>query len=413
MSGPDQAEISRLGLAPTDTRESALLATLAAGNYTAIVSGVSATTGVGVVEYYALADISYPRIFQAWGNATNLNEPETTTVARHDLMWNVESGFGWNWVNSSGVIDGNYHDEIFTQTNSAPEYPIPTLRSLNHNIKVLCDIKHYAVPGDALPITDPWWKLDANGNRIPGGTAGNFLLNEDKVTLQDHVAARAAAAMSTGQFDGIFLDQCHPSTTFLLSLLTKVRNAIGANGLIVVNANDNELSISELGQINGVFMESSTITTVAGWNTARDALDFNELHTRTPRYNCFEDAWINSRNDLNLTRATTCLSLTHSNGLALFDDPNYLTTQDHLHNWYDPFWSNHNLGVPTGIMYKYPNATSGPADRRDFKNGSAIWNKSGNATITVTLPEMRTSLATGVRATTFTLPGNDGGIYIY
>ena len=48
------AEIQQAGLAPTDTRESALVATLATGDYTAIVSGRNNTTGVALVEVYAL-----------------------------------------------------------------------------------------------------------------------------------------------------------------------------------------------------------------------------------------------------------------------------------------------------------------------------------------------------------------------
>ena len=47
-------EIQQAGLAPTDTRESALLATLAPGAYTAIVRGAGNTTGVGLVEVYHL-----------------------------------------------------------------------------------------------------------------------------------------------------------------------------------------------------------------------------------------------------------------------------------------------------------------------------------------------------------------------
>ena len=46
------AEIQQLGLAPTDTRESALVTTLAPGAYTAIVRGVGNTTGIGLVEVY-------------------------------------------------------------------------------------------------------------------------------------------------------------------------------------------------------------------------------------------------------------------------------------------------------------------------------------------------------------------------
>jgi hypothetical protein len=46
------AEIQQLGLAPGDSRESALLASLPQGNYTAIVRGKSNSTGVGLVEVY-------------------------------------------------------------------------------------------------------------------------------------------------------------------------------------------------------------------------------------------------------------------------------------------------------------------------------------------------------------------------
>ncbi len=52
--GPDQATIMNDGLAPTDDAESALLANLMPGAYTAIVRGVGDTTGVGLVEAYNL-----------------------------------------------------------------------------------------------------------------------------------------------------------------------------------------------------------------------------------------------------------------------------------------------------------------------------------------------------------------------
>ena len=44
--------ISADGLAPSNPKESALLATLAPGAYTVIVNGVSGATGVGLVEIY-------------------------------------------------------------------------------------------------------------------------------------------------------------------------------------------------------------------------------------------------------------------------------------------------------------------------------------------------------------------------
>ena len=49
-----EAMIEDTGLAPNDDLESAILATLAAGSYTAILSGVGGTTGIGLVEFYHL-----------------------------------------------------------------------------------------------------------------------------------------------------------------------------------------------------------------------------------------------------------------------------------------------------------------------------------------------------------------------
>ena len=47
-----QSQIQATGLAPADDHESALLLTLPAGSYTAIVTGANATTGIGLVEVF-------------------------------------------------------------------------------------------------------------------------------------------------------------------------------------------------------------------------------------------------------------------------------------------------------------------------------------------------------------------------
>ena len=52
--GSQQAEIEATGLQPANDSESALLQDLPAGNYTAIVRGVSGAIGVGLVEAYNL-----------------------------------------------------------------------------------------------------------------------------------------------------------------------------------------------------------------------------------------------------------------------------------------------------------------------------------------------------------------------
>jgi hypothetical protein len=50
----NQATIQSSGFAPADPLESAILMTLAPGAYTAIVTGVGGTTGVGIVEVFTV-----------------------------------------------------------------------------------------------------------------------------------------------------------------------------------------------------------------------------------------------------------------------------------------------------------------------------------------------------------------------
>lgn len=51
---PNASDIQATGLAPPDDRESAILTTLTAGNYTTIVRGKNGTTGIALAEAYKL-----------------------------------------------------------------------------------------------------------------------------------------------------------------------------------------------------------------------------------------------------------------------------------------------------------------------------------------------------------------------
>jgi hypothetical protein len=54
MTSPQKTQIQNSGLAPTNDKESALIHTLVAGQYTAVVHGANGGTGVGSVEIYQL-----------------------------------------------------------------------------------------------------------------------------------------------------------------------------------------------------------------------------------------------------------------------------------------------------------------------------------------------------------------------
>ena len=51
---PNAEEIETTGLAPQDSRESAILLTLPNGNYTAVIRGVNRSTGIALAEAYKL-----------------------------------------------------------------------------------------------------------------------------------------------------------------------------------------------------------------------------------------------------------------------------------------------------------------------------------------------------------------------
>ena len=57
-TGGQEAEIQASGLAPSDDREAAIIRTVPAGNFTAIIRGANNTTGIGLVEIYDLGTVT-------------------------------------------------------------------------------------------------------------------------------------------------------------------------------------------------------------------------------------------------------------------------------------------------------------------------------------------------------------------
>jgi len=70
--GSQQAEIQQSGLAPKDDREAAIIRTVPAGNYTAIISGAGGATGLGLIEIYDIGTI---------GAAETENRPQEQDAA--------------------------------------------------------------------------------------------------------------------------------------------------------------------------------------------------------------------------------------------------------------------------------------------------------------------------------------------
>jgi len=342
----------------------------------------------------------FPSIFQAWNPADNLKgEERLTTEARHDLLFHAPDFFGLRWASQPvGAATSFTQDSIKSAMSHRRE-----LLKKNPNMILLCEIRYRDAHRSFLSSESKWWLKDENGQTKVGWAEGDYLLLDfSNPSYQQHVAKRAKAALDTGVFDGIMLDWWHEDKT-RITLLKTLRNTIGEEPLILVNANDLQ-SPKSAPYVNGHFMECYRSADRKDWDKIAASLTWAENNLRKPRINCLETWFKNSRNDFNRMRATTAMALTLSDGYVLFSDPNPLSTPDHLHNWY-PFWDT-SLGKPLSPGSK----RSDGSVIRSYEQGKVIYNPPGNPTIiTFETPHKRHS--TGEISKTHQIPSLDGDIF--
>ncbi|MHC4144832.1 MAG: alpha-amylase family protein [Planctomycetota bacterium] len=349
-----------------------------------------------------IAARDFPSAFQAWGRADNLRgEDELFTVARHDLLWHVISWYGLVWDKSPAGLGEAFRPESIEKGLDKRK----KLLELNPNLILIAEIRYRDASRRFLPADHKWWRRNDDGKLTKGWSEGKFIqLDFDNPEYRAHVAHRARAVVESGVVDGVLLDWWRDDDS-RLELVKMVRKAIGDKHLIITNPND-RTTPRTAPYINGYFMECYRSKTPKDWQRIAATLKWAEMNLRPPRVNCLETWFHNSREDLNLMRATTALSLTCSDGYCLFSDPNPLPTGDHRHNWY-PFWSK-SLGKPTSEGVTMPDGTI----RRQFENDTAVYNPRGNKTVTVTFDQPKTSTATGKTSRTHTLKSPDGDIYL-
>jgi hypothetical protein len=368
-------------------------------------SSVSAQTVTASAERLLIERIQsrvYPSVFQAWSPAQNIQDDSPLhTVTRHDLVFHGPEFFGLRWnQRPTGLADGFTADSIARATSFRQK-----LLTLNPNLVLIAEIRYRDAHKSYLPEGHAWWLRGKDKRIVPGWDEGGYLcLDFDNPEFRSQVARQAKAAVDSGAVDGVMLDWWSDDAS-RLALIQQVRAAIGDKAIILANANDRQTP-QTAPYINGYFMECTESKTARDWKRIADTFAWAEDHLREPRVNCVETWYHKSRDDLNLMRAITTLALTHSDGYCLFSDPNPLPTPDHQHNWY-PFW-NKSLGKPVGKGA----ADSAGTVRREFENGTVVYNPMGNKAVSVAFPEDRRSAATGKKARTHHLDSTDGDIFL-
>lgn len=348
-----------------------------------------------------IANRGFPSVFQAWNEADNLKEGRAITEARHDLIFHGETFFGLQWNKANPGLATDF-------TPASIRSGLRRRRDLlrrNPNLVLLLEIRYRDAHRSFLPVGHEWWRHDGQDRIVPGWEEGGYLqLDFANPQFREHVAKQARAAVSSGVVDGVMLDWWRDDVD-RLALVKTIRSHIGDEALILVNANDVPTP-QTAAFINGCFMECYRTRTAEDWKRIAETMMWAEKSLRPPRINCLETWHHASRADEHLMRATTTLSLVLSDGYCLFSDPNPLPTPDHRHDWY-PFWERR-LG---GALARGGTRTDGSITR-EFANGTAVYNPSGNRPVTITFDEPRSSRATGRTAHAHTVAPCDGDLFL-
>ena len=372
---------------------------------------------------------SHPLIFTPWadlGFISVRNRPELSdfeNMASHDL-WFSRPQFGLNWVHAPEKnllvrkLVGNL-DEAMRQRDE--------FLARNPNMIFLLSIPFRAFHHDVLPEDWPHWIRDAQGNRFIWPD-GHVHIDFAHPEVQESIVRAALAVERCGLYDGIFFDHWREDAYFFPgyrtheeelaareNILRRIRAEARPDFLITTNVNHTKPRRTGY-NINGLSMETGVPGDLkrVEWflNEIESTLLWADDNLRKPDITHLESPNVTSEppdspTNLRWMRAMTALNLTHSDGYMRFYSP---ITLDGGHLWFD-FWDA-DLGQPRREekAQLYDEDISG-LYIREYTNGWAVYNRSGE-TQEITLPELVTSVATGVENMAHTLPNYDGGIYL-
>ena len=423
----------------------------------------------------------------------NRSYPSISGIAQFDLL-NKRSPDDvddiWEWSYHKEMLA--YHDLFMTgvafRAVSTRHFPQPQLvvegplwyarqerdevQELNPNFLLLAGFDYYGTSSKHYPEDWPYWLRDEAGNRIEDEGWDALTIDYTLPGAQDHLVQQAIAIAKCGIFDGIFLDwwgenEDNEAITgvdgaghlyhgnradALVSLVRRIREAVGDDFLIMVNTDDKIPRSAPY--VNGAFMETLYDgKTGIGKAHAREhfigienTLLWFEENLRYPQVNFLEAFGIaseppDSPENQRQARAFMTLSLTHSNGYIMYTtgiigpDENHphayemweghsqehARGQYHIHHhqqyWY-PFYDA-DLGQPIGGNETkgqlYRNSDGVPIEGvfiREFTNGWAVYNRSGMQQ-QIEFPEAVSGIASSVEGKrSHTLPDLDGEIYL-
>jgi hypothetical protein len=381
-----------------------------------LIAGSVCATPVSLVNIKMRKDAKqFPSLFQVWNGFQDTSKSPSYIlqyakhyIAENDLFMTGPWFYGLEFDGGTGFQG---EGTVLTPASIARGLMVrDSLLKLNPNIVLIGEVRYYDAQLDFLPATSPFWIKGSDGKPLqnPNCCPGYALLDWKLPAYQKQVASRAKALLASGVVDGIFLDW---ATDERLQLFQTVRDSIGPDGVIYGNVNTSYRTlVTPL--INGIFMEAIGSNTPAEWEAIRSVVSKSQQNLREPKLITLE-AWghinyeINYLKELSKMRATMTLMMTQSDGYSIYYPDNSPIFNDHWHPWYDFYEINVGAPLAPGTL-----ETDGTW-RREFKNGTAIYNPATNGKeVTVVFTGNMVRKSNGVKGNTFTIPFYDGDIFI-
>lgn len=351
--------------------------------------------------------VPYPRIAMLW--ASIRGDDSLEAMARHDLIMAGFGRFGLKLDREpKGLADGFTAESMVVAKDR-----IAKLRSLNPDAVILGDLPFYEYPDDWLPEDHEWWlRKDGKRQQFWPGTHRMDWGNEQ---YRLHVVRQTAALKEAG-VDGVFYDNLRNEPEPWVQFLKTVREAVGDDFLILVNAG---YAVGEYDfaapYLNGMMYESGWSHVRTQWDDCVRKMQHTQTLLRRPTISLIERfeetrdhaGWPGDAKrgqkppaDPAAMRWSLCYALTIGDFYYLFSD-----NTSHRHDWQSQY------DVKIGLPSQTGERVNAYVWQRKYEKALVVVNlPSAAEPYTLELSRPARDSLTGETATRFDIPPGDGRI---
>jgi len=349
----------------------------------------------------------YPRIGMLWSAVRG--EQGIESMARHDLIMAGHSSLGLKPNRKSVGLSTGFTQESIEEAQKR----IQQIRSLNPDALVIADLLFYEYPDDWLPEDHLWW-LRKNGERQQFWP-GTHRMDWNNEEYRQKVIQQTLALKQTGA-NGVFYDNLRNEPEPWISFLSELREAIGDDFLILINAGYDVGTYNfAYPYINGIMYESGWSHDRTDWDETIRQMQHSQSLLREPKISLierFEESrsragWPGDSKtgqkppaDPAARRWSLCYALTISNFYYLFSD-----NTSHRHDWYPEY------DIKIGMPVEDGNRINSHVWSRKYEKALVVVNLPGaEEDYTLEFATSHHDSFTGEKGAKFMIPPGEGRI---